>query len=117
MIEREEGSHEKTLTMPPAETLKQRLDTARLPLRHQGVLSRFIHSIANQEESGVTLVAAWEGACTEANKRFHPRVDRAITRLLHRYSFPSVVEAITPDQTVAREAQADLRFLEEVRAG
>jgi hypothetical protein len=101
--------------MPEAGVLIRRLEAKPLPLKQAGVLSRFIRSIANQEESGVTLVSAWESACAEANKRFHPPVDRAITRLLHRYSFPSVVEAITPDQTVAREAKEDLRFLEEIR--
>jgi hypothetical protein len=101
--------------MQPVEAMKQRLDGTRLPLRQEGVLYRFLRSIANQEESGVTLVAAWEGACAEASKRFPPRVDQAIIRLLHRYSFPAVVEAITPDRMVAREAKQDLQFLEEIR--
>ncbi len=115
MSEREAVHYERTITMPPVEAMKQRLEAVHLPLRHQGVLYRFLRSIANQEESGVTLVSAWEGACEEANKRFPPRANQAIIRILHRYSFPSVVEAITPDQTVAREAREDLRFLEEFR--
>ncbi len=115
MSEREAVHYERTITMPPVEAMKQRLDGMHLPLRQQGVLYRFLRSIANHEESGVTLVSAWEGACADANKKLPLWKDRAITRLLHTLAFPSVVEAITPDRMVAREAREDLRFLEEIR--
>jgi hypothetical protein len=115
MSEREAVPYERTITMPPVEGMRQRLDGTHLPLRQQGVLFRFIHSIANQEENGTTLVSAWESACAEANKKLPLWKDRAITRLLHTLAFPSVVEAIIPDKTVAREAKEDLYFLEEIR--
>jgi hypothetical protein len=115
MSECENAYLEKRVTMPPAEVMARELAAARLPLRQQAVLYRFIHSVARQPENGATLVAAWESACQDANKKLPLGKDRAITRLLHTLAFPSVVDAITPDRTVAREAKEDLKFLEQVR--
>ncbi len=107
---------ERVVRLPDETLMAKRLDAARLPLMQQGVLRHFIHSIAKQEETAESLVAAWESACEEGNKKFPLGVDLAVTRLLHAYTFPSVVDAIIPDKEVAADAKAELRFLEEIRA-
>jgi hypothetical protein len=45
--------------------MKKRLDAVNLPLRYGIVFDRFIHSIANQNQDGATLVIAWEQACED----------------------------------------------------
>src|SRR5712692_345108 len=107
MLERNEDSypHEKTIIMPSLETMKKRIDTIHLPLRHGVVFDRFIHSIANQNHRGTTLVIAWEQACEDGLKRFPMKVDLAITNLLHTYAFPRVIDAIVPDPEVATDAK------------
>lgn len=102
--------------MPEEMVMTKRLDASTLPLKHMGVLKRFIHSIANQDETGSTLVVAWEGACRDANRKLPPRIDYVLTHILHAYSFPSVADALIPDPNVAAEAKEELQFLEELRA-
>lgn len=116
MLERDEAEVENSVRMPSREIMLKKLEKTPLPLRQQGVLFHFVTSVAGQTETGSTLVAAWEGACQEANKKFRMWKDLAITRLLHAYSFSGVVDAITPDRVVARDAKEELRFLEEIRA-
>lgn len=102
--------------MPDENVLTKRIDTTPLPLKQGGVLQRFIHSVANQDETGSTLVVAWEGACKDANRKLPPHIDYALTHILHAYSFPSVADALIPDPKVAAEAKEELQFLEELRA-
>lgn len=83
----------------------ERLNATALPLRQQGALFRFVSAVANREESGAMLAAAWDCACHETNKRLSRWRNRAITRILHAYAFPKVVEAITPDPQVANDAK------------
>ncbi len=47
-------------------------------LRHQGMLFRFVHSLAGQEEIGLTLVSAWEGACEDADGSVVGRLPQAV---------------------------------------
>lgn len=102
--------------MPDEQVLTKRMNTTPLLLKHAGVLKRFIHSVADQEETGSTLVAAWESACEDANKKWPLLIDLALTHILHAYSFPSVADALIPDSQVALDAKQELRFLEEIRA-
>jgi hypothetical protein len=107
---------ERVVRVPKAKVMTKRLEARALPLKHQGVLNRFVRSIAEQKETGSTLVAAWESACEGANKNLPLHVDLAITQLLHSYAFPSVADAVIPDPEVAMDAKEELRFLEEIRA-
>ena len=107
---------EHAVRMPEEQVLTWRIQSARFLLRHEGVLRRFVHSVAGQPETGETLVAAWESACEDANRKLALPVDLAITRLLHAYTFPAVADILIPNRQVAEEAKAELRFLEETRA-
>ncbi len=102
--------------MPPAEDIKRTLDVVRLPLRYGVVFDRFIHSVANHNHGGKTLVIAWEQACEDGVRRFPLKVDLAITRLLHTYTFPRMIDAIVADQEVATDAKEELKFMEEIRS-
>lgn len=102
--------------MPDAKVMMKRLEDAPFPLKQQGVLIRFIHSVAGQRESGSTLIAAWESACEDAYKKFPLHIDLAISQLLHAYTFPSVADKTIPDPQVALDAKQELQFLEEIRA-
>src|SRR4051794_5102632 len=107
---------ERVVRMPEEMVMSQRVNASTLPLKHMGILKRFIHSVANQEETGSTLVVAWEGACKDANRKLPPRIDYALTHVLHAYSFPSVADALIPDPKVAAEPKEELQILEELRA-
>ena len=116
MLESLESEVEKSVKMPSQEEMARRLKVTSLPLRQPGVLTYFISSVADQVESGSSLVAAWEGACQEANKKLARWKDLTITQLLHCLSFPGVIDAVTPDREVAKDAKEELDFLEEIRA-
>lgn len=102
--------------MPDENVLTKRINTTPLPLKQAGVLKRFIHSIADQNETGSTLVFAWESACHDANRKLPPRIDYAIAHMLNAYSFPEVADLLIPDPKIAAEAKEELQFLEELRA-
>lgn len=105
----------RVVRMPDENVLTKRINTTPLLLKQPGVLQRFIHSVADQDETGSTIVVAWERACEDANKKLPPWVDYAITHVLHAYSFPSVADVLIPDPVVAQEAKEELLFLEELR--
>ena len=115
MLERVGMPVEQSVVMPSKEVMIKRLETTLLPLKQQGVLFRFVSSVAEQEETGSSLVAAWEGACQEANRKFRQWKDQTITHLLHAYAFPGVIDTITPNRQVANAAKAELKFLEKIR--
>jgi len=106
---------ERVVRMPDENVLNKRINTTPLPLKQVGVLKRFIHSVADQEETGSTLVVAWESACEDANKKLPLHIDRALTQILHIYSFPSVADELIPNPQVALDAKQELQFLEEIR--
>lgn len=105
----------RVVRMPDENVLTKRVNTTPLVLKQASVLQRFIHSVADQDETGSTLVGAWESACKDANKKLPARVDYAITHILHAYSFPAVADLLIPDQEVAAEAKEELQFLEDLR--
>ncbi len=117
MLEREANYQEKTIRMPSAEAMARTLECVHLPLRKGNVLKHFVSSVAGQEESSETLVSAWESACAEANRNLPFGRGRAITRLLHAYTFPYVIDALIPNKGVATDAKHELRTVDELRFG
>ncbi len=113
MLERTDVYFEESTIMPTINMMMEKLNATSLPLRHQGVLFRFVNSIAEQEETGSTLVAAWQGACQDGTRTFRFAKDKALISLLHKYSFPGVIDAIVLDQEVATDAKDELRSLTE----
>ncbi len=113
MLERTDVYFEESTIMPTINMMMEKLNATSLPLRHQGVLFRFVNSIAEQEETGSTLVAAWQGACQDGTRTFRFTKDKALIHLLNKYSFPGVMDAILPDRKVAAEAKEELRYLTE----
>lgn len=107
---------ERVVRMPQRTAMFERLDRAHFLLRQRAVFQHFVEMVANEEQSGSSLVIAWEQACEEGLRSFPLRRDLAITRMLHAYAFPQLINVITPDPQVAREARAELEFLEEIRA-
>ncbi len=101
--------------MPGENVLTKNINATPVLLKQAGVLQRFIHSIADQDETGSTLVGAWESACKDANKKLPPRIDYALTHILHAYSFPAVADILIPDPIVAQDAKEELQFIQELR--
>lgn len=103
----------KSVTMCSIEEMIEKLNIHPPLLRHHGVLVRFLTSVADQEETCSTLVAAWQGACQDATRKFRFAKDMALITLLHKYSFPGVLDAIVHDREVAIDAVEELRSLTE----
>lgn len=101
---------ERSVRMPQQTVMLERLDRTHFLLKQRGVFQRFVERIANGEQSGSTLVTAWEQACEEGLRNSALRRDVAITRLLHAYAFPKLINVITPDPQVAREARKELEI-------
>lgn len=89
MREREELYSKRSVTMPSETVMIKTLDATRLLLRHRGVLFRFVHSLAGQEEIGLTLVSAWEGACEDADGSVVGRMPQAVFLWLGSCQKPS----------------------------
>ncbi len=113
MLERTVFAVERSVIMPDEEAMLRALSNTWLPLRQQNVLVRYVSSIARQEETPSTLVAAWQGACQDGTRKFRFTKDKALIHLLNKYSFPGVMDAILPDRKVAAEAKEELQYLTE----
>jgi len=119
MRERDEVKREKAVTMPRLEEMTKRIEELGLwgkTREGDEVFQCFTRAVANKRQTGTTLVIAWEQACENALRGFPLEVDLAITRLLTGYVLDQVVEAVTPDKTVATDAKEEWRFLKEIRS-
>lgn len=98
-----EGREPKVVKMPPAEVILQKIQSTELyglTPQTDAFFDSLVGHTANRELVGMGLVMSWEMAAYDT-LRPYPRVVRALVDM----DFDKVIDAITPDIEVAKDAK------------